>query len=133
MKYFHCGQNNHATENFFVLHPKKRRSFERKNTFEAKFGALEERFKNLVSSSKILESPVLPGAKAISSTPDYYIFGASVEMENSTAMTRAQSVSRAIPSITREFVKNGPTNQNGLARLLLSFGFGRCYPIYQWS
>ena len=56
------------------------------------------------------------------------MFGASVEVVSSAALTRAQSVSRAITSTTREHVEilhardNGPIDQIGQAHLLVFFG-----------
>ena len=70
---------------------------------EAK-SALEERFKNLASSDQILDSSSNFGAKANSSTPDYYMFRALEEVVSSAVVTRAQYMSRAMPSTTREFV-----------------------------
>ena len=93
LKCFHCGRNNHAVENCFVLHPEKRPSTDREKALEAKVGALEERFKNLASSGQISDVPSSSGAQASSSTPDYYMFGASGEVVSSAAVTRAQSLS----------------------------------------
>ena len=39
------------------LHIEKRSSSKREKALEAKIGALEERFKNLMSSGKIMDSP----------------------------------------------------------------------------
>ena len=71
---------------------KKRPSTELEKALEAKLHALEKRFKNFASSGQILESPAPHGAKASSSTPDYYMFGASREVVSSAAVTRARSV-----------------------------------------
>ena len=95
---------------------------------EAKLGALEEKFKTLASSGQILDSLAPSGAKASSSTPDYYMLGALGEVVSSAAVTRAQTVSRATPPTTGESVEslrartNGPADQIGQARLPLSFG-----------
>lgn len=56
---------------------------------EAKFGALEERFKNLASSGQILESLAPLEAIASSSTTDYYMFKALVELVNLAVVTRS--------------------------------------------
>ena len=128
LKCSHCGRNNHAVENCFALHPEKRPTSEREKAMEAKIGALEERFKSLASSGQILDSPSTSGTKDSSSTPDYYMFGASGQVVSSAAVTRAQTVSRATPSTTGEPVHNlrardnGPADQIGQARLPLSFG-----------
>ena len=120
----HCGWNNHAVENCFALYPKKCPSSEREQTLEANIGILKERFKILTSSGQILDLPAPSRAKAGSSAPDSYMFGASCEVIGLTAVTRAQSVSRATPSTTEEFVEslrargNGPMDQ---VRLPLSF------------
>src|ERR1700738_3017940 len=89
---------------------------------------LEERFKSLASSGQILDSPTSSGAQASSSTPDYYMFGASGEVVSSAAVTRGQAVSQTTPSTTGESVTilqardNAPADQIGHARLSLSFG-----------
>ena len=62
-------------ENYFVLHPKKRPPSKKKKPLEVKFGALVKS-KILMSSGQILESPIPRGAKASSSTSNYYIFRA---------------------------------------------------------
>ena len=80
-------------ENCFALHPEKRPTSERENAMEAKIGALEERFKSVASSGQILDSPSTSGTKASSSTPDYYMFGASGQVVSSAVVTRAQTVS----------------------------------------
>jgi hypothetical protein len=95
---------------------------------EAAIDALEDRFKNLTSSGQILDLLSSSEAKASISTLDYYMFGASGEVVSSAAVTRVQSVSRATPSIIKEFVEslrardNGPTDQFGHARWPSSFG-----------
>jgi hypothetical protein len=128
LKCSNCGRNNHAVENCFVLHPEKCPTSEWKKTMEAKIGALEERFKSLALSGQILDSPSTSGTKASSSTPDYYMFGASGQVVSSAAVTRAQTVSRATPSTTGESMdnlrarNNGPADQIGQACLPLSFG-----------
>ena len=115
-------------DNYFALHPEKRPTLEPEKTLEAKIGALEERFKSLASSGQILDSPTSSGAQASSSTPDYYMFGASGEVMSSAAVTRAHDVLRATPSTTGESVTilqardNAPADQIGHARLSLSFG-----------
>ena len=82
----------------------------------------------MASSSQILDSPSSSEHKATSSTPDYYMFEASGDLVSSTAVTRAQSVSRAMPLTIGESVDNlqarniGPTDQIGQTRLPLSFG-----------
>jgi hypothetical protein len=114
MKCSHCGRNNHAVENCFALHPEKRFSTDREKALEAKVGALEERFKNLAASGQISNVPSFSGAQASSSTPDYYMFGASGEIVSSAAVTRAQYVSRATPPTTGEVVE----------RLCRAYGLG---------
>ena len=100
----HCGHNNHLVDNCFALHPEKRPTLEREKTLEAKIGALEERFRSLASSS---------GAQVSSSTPNYYMFGASGEVVSSAAL------SQVTPSTTEESVTslrirdNVPTDQIG--------------------
>lgn len=128
LKCSHCGRNNHAVENYFALHPDKRPSTNREKAWEAKVGALEERFKNLAASGQISNVPSSSGTQASSSTSDYYMFGASGEIVSSAAVTRAQSVSRAMPPTTGEVVESlrarssGPADQIGQARLPLFFG-----------
>ena len=108
---------------------------------EAKIEALEEKFKSLVSSCQILDSPSSTEARASSSTPDYYMFGTSGEVVSSVSATRAQAVSQATPSTIGKLVANlqtrdnAPADQIGQARLPLSFGLADaiqsvsgCYP-----
>ena len=102
-------------ENCFALHPKKCLFFERKKTLEAKLGALEERLENLASSDQIFESLVPPEAKASSSTPDYYMFGASGNVVSLAAMTRTQFMLQAPPMTTGEPVETSWARNNGLA------------------
>ena len=71
---------------------------------KAKIGELEEKLKSLASSGQILDSPSSFEAKASSSTPDYYVFGASGEVVISVVVTPAQFVSRATPSTIGESV-----------------------------
>ena len=66
----------------------------------------------MASSGQILDSPSSSGAKVSSSTPDYYMFGASVEVVSSAAVTHAQCMSRATPSITGESVDSLPARDN---------------------
>lgn len=54
---------------------------------------------------QILDLPALCGAMANSSTPDYYMFGASGEVIGSTIGTRSQFVSRATPLTIEEFME----------------------------
>ena len=122
LRCFHCGRNKHAVDNYFALHPDKCRTLEEEKTIEIKIGALEERFKSLVSSGQILDSPSSSGAQASSSTLDYYMFGALGEVVSSAA------VSQATPLTTGELVANlrardnAPADQFGQAQLPLSFG-----------
>ena len=115
-------------KNCFILNLEKRPSFNRKKTLKAGIGALEERFKSLASSGQILDSPSSSSTKASSSTTYYYMFGASGEVVSSATVTRAQSVSRATSSTTRESMDSlraqghGFADQIGQARLSLSFG-----------
>ena len=108
--------------------PKKRPYLKLEKTLEAKIGSLEERFRSLASSSQILDSPSSSRAQASSSTPDYYMFGASGEVVSSTAMTRTPSVSQDTPSSIGESVDNlrardiGPADHIGQAHLPLPFG-----------
>jgi hypothetical protein len=84
MKWSHCGRNNHAVENCFALYLDKRPSTDQEKALEAKVGALEE---NLTSSGQISDVPSSSRAQARSSTPDYYMFGASGQIMSSTAVT----------------------------------------------
>lgn len=58
-------------------------------SLEAKFGALEESFKNLMSSGQILESPASREAKAGSSTLEYHMFGVLAEVVSLAAVILA--------------------------------------------
>ena len=84
---------------------------------------MEERFKNLESSSQILESPAPPGAKASSSILDYYMFWAMRKVVSLAVVTHAQSVSQTTSSTTKEPVEtlwarnNGSADQIGQAHL----------------
>ena len=106
LKCYHCGRNNHAMKNVFAFHPEKRPTSEREKAIEAKIGALKEKFKSLVSSDQILDSPSTSGTKASSSTPYYYMSGASEQVVSSAAVRRVQTVSRATPPTTRKSMDN---------------------------
>ena len=86
-----------------------------KKALEAKIGALEERFKSLVSSGQILDSPSSSGAQASSSTSDYYMFEASGEVVSFAAVTCAKAVSRATPATTGELVASLRAQDNARA------------------
>ena len=115
-------------ENCFAFHPEKHLSSEQEKTLEVKIGALEERFKSLALSGQILDSPSFFGAQGSSSTPDYYMYGASGEVVSSAAVTQTQTMSQATPLTIGESVgslrarDNGLADQIGQARLSLSFG-----------
>ena len=47
---------------------------------EAQIDTLEEKFKKLAPTGQILDLPVSSKPHASSSTPDYYVFGASSEV-----------------------------------------------------
>ena len=123
LRCFHCGRNNHEVDNYFALHPEKHPISERKKALEAKVGALEEKFKSLASSGQIFDLPSSSGPQATSSTPDYYMFGASEKVVSSAAVTHVQAMSQATPSTTEESVAslrardNTPADQIGQTRL----------------
>ena len=50
------------------------------NMLEAQIDTLEEKFKKLAPTGQILDLPVSSKPHASSSTPDFYVFGASSEV-----------------------------------------------------
>ena len=60
---------------------------------------LEFGFKNLASSSQILESPAPPGTKASLSTLDYYMFGALGEVVSLAVVTTSSTTRRSMESL----------------------------------
>ena len=82
---------------------------------EVKIEALEERFKSLALSDQIFDSPSSFGAQASSSTPDYYMFGASRKVVCSATVIRTQTVLRSTPLTTEETVDSLRARDNGPA------------------
>lgn len=70
---------------------------------EAKINTLEEKLKNLASSSQILDSPAPFRAKANSSTPDYSSSAVDEDVASLTIVMHAQSMLRATPSTTKTY------------------------------
>lgn len=88
-------------------------SYERRR-WRQKNSALEENFKNLDSSSQILDSLAPSEIEASSSILDCYMFGASRNMVSSAIMICIQSVSQTTPSATRESMKSLQAQDNNI-------------------
>ena len=94
---------------------KKTSFFQMRKNLEAKIRTLEKMFKSLVSSGQILDSLYSSRAQAISSTPDYYMFGASEKVVNSAAVIGAQIMLRATLLTTIKSMDSLQARDNGPA------------------
>ena len=91
---------------FSCSDPRKPHFFRMRKGIESKYWRLGGEVQEIgfISPNGGVTTP--SGAKASSSTPNYYMFGASKEMISSAVVTCIQCVSRSTPSPTRGFVES---------------------------
>ena len=132
LKCNHCGRLNHDDDHCFQLHPELRPSSnlsEKEKALQAQIDKLQEQLKAtkaVASSAQIVDSRAFSGAKASTSSSDYYLFGATGEMV-AAAATRSQTAGKQpispATTVTDGFRQrhDGPADMIGQARLPLSF------------